>query len=944
MFGREPECARIEQLLDRAQAGPVGIAIEGAPGIGKTTVWRHALDAARARGYCVLEAAPSEADAALAFSGLGDLFDGFGDELFGGLSDPQGRALDVALFRSGPSEAPGDLDALPRAVLSVLRALAVEATVVVAIDDEQWLDRASARVLAFALRRVREERICLLLSWRTDSDGALRPGAQRSFAPGVDVIALSPLDLTAISRLLTDTLARKIPRRALQRVHEVSGGNPLYALALGAELTRGDGSLEDWRELPIPSSLGDAIAQRLERVHTGVEAQLFAVAALGEPTVGVLGAALGEFDVEDLRDAIRADVIEITHERIRFTHPLLASVHYASVPAQERHELHLRLASAVADPVERALHLALGTRERDEDVAGELERAASLAARRGAPEAAAELLEHAIRLTPVDHDQARWTRTVTAAERHLDAGDFAAARALGEQLLLERPDGRSSARARLVLAIVRKDDFEFAVSMLKQALLDAGEDDRLTTEIELVLSDWCSNLGDFAGVFSHAEAAVASAERLGEPGSLATALAQLGGALFNAGQPLPHDLFKRAIGLEHQAGETVATFYLPSTIYGAALRLANDLDAARPLMEGAVARARRRGEEGNTLPALLVRLQMVEWHAGNITASDRYLAEAAEAARYQLDYEIDSWIAVQQGEVAAARGELEQARVKADEALALATRNRDRQIQRDAEILIADIELWSGQPDAAHERLQPWRERTNADGPWIVWSVLLPLWSSDAEALIALGRLDEAQLVVDDLLRRAGASQSRHAAAIAKRSEGLLLAARGQLASAIDLLDLALAEHARQRLPLQLGRTLLEKGSLERRAKRKTAAKHTLEEALQVLEPLDAALWVARARDELGRIGLRRAVVTEGLTPAQERVAELAAGGATSREIAHTLYMSERTVEAHLTKVYLELGIRSRAQLAAALSALATTDNGDPSTANLRSAAPPADA
>jgi DNA-binding NarL/FixJ family response regulator/tetratricopeptide (TPR) repeat protein len=929
VFGREPECARIEQLLDRAPAGPVGIAIEGTPGIGKTTVWRHALDSARARGYRVLEATPSEPDAALAFSGLGDLFDGLGDELFGCLPEPQRHALRGALFLSAPSEAADDLDALPRAVLSVLRALAVEATVVVAIDDEQWLDRASARVLAFALRRVRRERICLLLSWRTDSDGALRPEMRRSFAPGVDVIALSPLDLAAISRLLTDTVARKLPRRALQRVHEISGGNPLYALALGAELARGNGSLGDWRELPIPGSLGDAIAQRLERVRTGVEAPLFAVAALADPTVGVLDAALGEFDAADLHDAVDAGVIEVTQERLRFTHPLLASVHYASVPAQERHELHLRLAGAVADPEERALHLALGTREPDEDVAGELERAASLAARRGAPEAAAELLEHAIRLTPVDHDQARWTRTVTAAERHLVGGDFAAARALGEQLLLEQPDGRSSARARLVLAIVRKDDFEFAVSMLQQALIDAGEDDRLTTEIELVLSDWCSNLCDFAGVVSHAEAAVASAERLGEPGSLATALGMLGGALFNAGQPLPHDLFKRAIELEHQAGETVATLYLPSTIYGGALP-AVDLDAARPLMEGAVARARRRGEEGNTLQALLVRLQMVEWYAGNVTASDRYLAEAAEAARYQLDYEIDSWIALQQGEVAAVRGELEQARVKADEALALATRNRDRQIQRDAEAFIADIELWSGQPDAAHERLQPWRARMIADGPWVLWPMLLPLWSSDVEALIALGRLDEAQLVVDDLLQRAGASQSRHAAAIAKRCEGLLLGARGELASAIDVLDLALAEHARQRLPLQLGRTLLEKGSLERRAKRKTAAKHTLEQALQILEPLGAALWAARARDELGRIGLRRAVVTEGLTPAQERVAELAAGGATNREIAQTLYMSERTVEAHLTKIYRELEIRSRAQLAAALSATASTDNGDP--------------
>jgi DNA-binding CsgD family transcriptional regulator len=344
-----------------------------------------------------------------------------------------------------------------------------------------------------------------------------------------------------------------------------------------------------------------------------------------------------------------------------------------------------------------------------------------------------------------------------------------------------------------------------------------------------------------------------------------------------------------------------------------------DLDAARPLLEGSVARARRRGEEGAILPVLLVRLAILEWEAGNVTASGRYLAEAAQTARHQLDYEIDSWIAHQQGVVAATRGELEEARAKADQALALATRNRDRNLQRDAEMLVGEIELSSGHPDAAHERLQPCRERMIADGLWAVWSTLLPLWSSDVEALIALGRLDEAQLVVDDLVQRATASESPHAVAIARRCEALLLAARGQLASAIARLDLALAEHARQRLPRQLGRTLLEKGSLERRAKHKTAAKHTLEQALQILEPLGAALWVARALDELGRIGLRRAVVTEGLTPTQARVAELAAGGATNREIAHTLYMSERTVESHLTKIYRELGIRSRAQLATAL-------------------------
>jgi hypothetical protein len=222
---------------------------------------------------------------------------------------------------------------------------------------------------------------------------------------------------------------------------------------------------------------------------------------------------------------------------------------------------------------------------------------------------------------------------------------------------------------------------------------------------------------------------------------------------------------------------------------------------------------------------------------------------------------MDSWIAHLEGAIDASRGELGRARAKAEVALAVSTRSGDVQIQRDAEVLIAEIELWSGHPGAAHERLQPWRERTIANGPWHAASWLLPMWSSDIEALIALGRLDEAQLVVDDLLQRAGPSQSPHAVAIAKRSEAFCSqpAASSQVPSTFS--TWRSPNTLAQRLPLELGRTLLERGSLERRAKRKTAAKHTLEQALQILEPLGAALWVARARDELDRIGLRRAVM-----------------------------------------------------------------------------------
>ena len=176
------------------------------------------------------------------------------------------------------------------------------------------------------------------------------------------------------------------------------------------------------------------------------------------------------------------------------------------------------------------------------------------------------------------------------------------------------------------------------------------------------------------------------------------------------------------------------------------------------------------------------------------------------------------------------------------------------------------------------------------------------------------------EAVLEDLFQRARRAANPNALAIAHRCQGLLTGARGDAADAIAAMDEALAEHARRLLPLELGRTLLEKGTLERRAKRKSAAKRSLEQALAVLEPLSAAIWASRARDELTRIGLRRSAHGDGLTPAQQRVAELVAAGMSNREIAGELFMSLRTVETHLTKIYRELGVKSRAQLVAIMA------------------------
>jgi DNA-binding CsgD family transcriptional regulator len=257
----------------------------------------------------------------------------------------------------------------------------------------------------------------------------------------------------------------------------------------------------------------------------------------------------------------------------------------------------------------------------------------------------------------------------------------------------------------------------------------------------------------------------------------------------------------------------------------------------------------------------------------------------------------------------------------AQRAVAMAQRSADVLIGSLPATVLASVELWMARPEDAHAILAPVRESFISSGFGLLGSLTLGLWTVDIEALIACRQLDEAQRVTDELLARVRTCDNPNAIAIAERCRGLVLAARGDLGAAIDALERALVEHARRPLAPEVARTQLELGTLQRRTKRKHAAKQSLERALATFEPGGAQIWVSRARDELGRIGLRAPTVRQGLTPAQARVAELVMEGMSNREIAGVLYMSVRSVEAHLTKVYRELGVRSRAQLVAALSA-----------------------
>ncbi len=911
MVGREEELELIEQLLDQARHGPAGIALEGTPGIGKTTLWREGVVSARRRGYRVLATAPGEPDAGLAFVGLGDLLDGLPQEKLAELPDPQRRALSVALLAEGDEEASPDPRVLPRAVLGVLRALSTEGTLLIAIDDEQWLDRASARLLAFALSRLRDEPIGVLLARRPDSGGMLSEELARGFgSTGLPVATVGPLGASSISDLVAN--GRTIPRGMMRRIQEVSAGNPLYALAIARELeARPNGT----RDVPVPRTLEDAIARRLEHLDERARDPLLVVAALSHPTIALIHAVLSDFTLGDLDSAVSTRVVETSGERVRFTHPLLASTLYSRAPAARRREIHRVIAKVINDEEQRARHLALGAEAPDRGIAAAIEEAAQAAARRGAPDIAADLLEDAARLTPAGDVEARHVRVVDAAELYTTGGDIARAEDLLESLLPELPHGALRARALCQLGLVRGErDRDAALPLLVEALSEAGDDDRLRAQIQVLAAGCSSNRGGFAAMLEHAGAALESAGRTDDPGLIAVATAEAAAAAVFTGRPVDRVALLRTVELADS--KPLASWFSPEQALAEILFWCDDYDHGRPALERAVQTARERGERSE-VGRCLFELALLEMYAGNLDVAERHRSAAADAVG---DDHLDLWLACGKAMLAAARGEPESARAAAELALERAEREHDPLIGAFPIIVLASVELWNGNPAEAHERLHRVRESFVAEGFGFIGALSLPLWSIDIEALIACGQLDEAGRVVEDLLKRSRAAENPNAIAIAERCRGLLLAAQGDVRGAIEAMDAALAAHARRMLRPELARTLLEKGALQRRAKRKTAARQTLDQALAAFEESGAQMWADRARDELSRIGFRRATAGDGLTPAQTRVAELVLAGKSNREIASALYMSQRSVEAHLTKVYREFGVRSRSQLAAALA------------------------
>ena len=479
VIGRDEELAAIGTFLDGAWSGPRALVFAGEAGIGKTLLWETGVAQAKGRVGRVLSCRGAEAEASLSFAALSEVVGPVFDEVSLSLAAPRRRALAVALLLAEPGEERPDAHAIGLAVLDALRVLAADGPVVVALDDAQWLDPASADVLGVALRRLEDDHVGVLATFRTGYQAAGPLELERTFPDErLERRLVGPLSLSGVYQLLRERLALELTRLELARFHEATAGNAYYALELGRELLRTGTRPAAGRALRVPESLRGLLASRLSRLPAETVDVLVLAAALARPTVDLVAATYGggESVLAALEGALREGVIELDELRIRFAHPLLASVCYEQAPAWKRRAVHRALADAVADVEEQARHLALAAAGPDAVAAARLEAAAGHAAARGATGAAAELAELAVGLTADDPALTR-TRRLLAAHFHRLAGNSDESLAILDALVAEAAPGPERADVLFETALNYSAGAPTAIALCDEARREAGTDD-----------------------------------------------------------------------------------------------------------------------------------------------------------------------------------------------------------------------------------------------------------------------------------------------------------------------------------------------------------------------------------------------------------------------------------------------------------------------------------
>jgi DNA-binding CsgD family transcriptional regulator len=917
VFGRGRELAAVAAFLDGLRPGPSGLLLEGEAGIGKTTVWSAGVAEAATRSYLVLSSRPAEAEAKLSFAALADLLDGMVERVLADLPPPQQTALRVALLLEDPAGRPPERRAVCAAFLGAVRCLAAQSPVVIAVDDLQWLDRPSAETLDYALRRLATEPVGLLASARVVASPSAAPPAGAGLAAGrLERLRIGPLAPADFEAAIWASADGRLSRLTIRRLFDAAGGNVFYGLELARALGRMETEPLPGEPLPVPAGLQGVLHARMAALPAEVQDVLLATSCLRSPTTPVLERVNGPPAWPALQSAAAEGVVEIEGSSVRFTHPLLASAIYSATAPGRRREAHRKL-SVIADSAEeRARHQALSADGPDEEAAAALAQAARAAAARGAPGAAAELAELAVARTPVGRAPARRRRRLAAAEYLYRAGDTARAWHGLEALVQDMPSGPERASARLVLArILLHDAGELvALPVLEDALAEASPDRILQARIHISLARTMG--GDLRYCARHAEAGLALAQQAGDQALVRQALAEKLYNDFMLSGNLALEPDDMVCEREPKRGPS-AVEERPVTLLGLCLVRADRFDEGRRMLERALQAAQEEGDESSQ-PILLAYLADLECWAGNWQAAERYAAQSWDVGE-QVEHR--AWragtcyaralIDAHLGRIDAARAEV------ADGLSAAAAAAGDDWAVMFLHAALGFAELSAGNLDAAEASLSSAAGLAGRIG--LAEPAAWRFHANHIEALIGLGDLDRAGEFLGWLEGRARVTGRRWTLATAARCRALLLAARGDTPGAVQALDEALRHHQHLGMPFELGRTLLIAGQVQRRAKRKRLARQHLEQALGIFESLPAAAWAARARAELSRIGLRPSAPLE-LTATEERVATLAASGQTNRQMAAALFLSPRTVEDNLARVYRKLGVSSRAELGAAMT------------------------
>jgi DNA-binding CsgD family transcriptional regulator/tetratricopeptide (TPR) repeat protein len=928
LLERDTELATVES---RAVGSGRLLAIEGPPGIGKTALIAEAKGRAQAAGAQVLSARGSELERSFSYGVVRQLFESFLASL------PAGEQAELL---SGPAELaaplfdPAQIGADPAAdsSLSTLHGLywltanvAARSPLLLTVDDLHLCDLPSLRCLAYLLPRMEGLELSLLVGLRPPEPGIDATLVSQIVAdPLATVIRPAPLSVDAATRLLRDQLSTPADEAFCVACWEETGGNPLLLREL-VHAIAAEGLAPTEENVPRLRELGAragsrAVSLRLSQLPAEARELAYAVAVLGDDADPRQAAALAGLDEQALSEAsaalVRVDVLR-AEPLLGFVHPLIRAAVYDELTAYERESAHARaahlLADAGAEPERVATHLLLGPPAADPKAVETLRDAARAAGPRGASESAVAYLQRALAEPPPGSERAGLLLELGAAETRV-SGEAAVEHLREAHALTEDPIRRAETALLLGNQLFLLGAEETDV-VLRQALDElAGADPELERRLETGL---ISNGLFMPGLHAEAEERL---ERLrGSTGGDTTGakflLALLAYHDARAGRPAAQVVPLARKALADVRGDALSAGLVPA---GGVLAMA-DLDEVLAAFDDALAEAHRHGSTVAFGGVKVFRSLALLWRGdlGEAEADTREALVAGEAwgatarfATHAAAFLADSLM--EQGRLDEAAAALDRVGVGPEELRSGSARTLflADSVTR-LRLLRGDLARGLEEMLEAGRRFEEVGSRNPAFMPWR---------SPAALALLQLDRRDEAVPLVEEELELARTWGAPRALGAALRAAGLVEGGERGLALLEEAAEVlsgspAKLEHAKARTDL---------GAALRRANRRAEAREQLRQGLELATICGAAALAERAERELLASGARpRRIALSGvasLTPSERRVAELAAEGPTNREIAQTLFVTQRTVEVHLTSIYRKLGISSRSQLAAALA------------------------